>query len=135
MLKGQIADRVRQDIEWRNGSGTLNITFHPEMQNGYFTAYQMLHGPHSRVGDFVTTGTADYKGNSLGKATITYNLAYTWNDIIDPNFQYQGDQFANTFFRTLYTPKNYVVRIHWDASCVVEVCDREITSARGYPFD
>ena len=73
--------------------------------------YQYLHGTNSSVGGFKIKGTI--KNNSKGK--ITFDLKYTWNDIIDPNLDYTTDQLKAVFAKTISfgKAKNYIIRIKW----------------------
>ncbi len=135
MLRPQIVEALKRDVNWRVGSGTVSTSFHAEIENGYFTGYEMLHGTHRGVGDFQIRGTADVTTESDGKLMIRYNLTYVWNDVIDPNFSYGSDEVSAWVLRRLYSPRNYTVRVRWTAPCAVKVCNGEVTGGKGYPFD
>lgn len=70
-----------------------------------------MHGTNSTVGDFSISGsiTIDLKGN------VTYDLIYTWNDIIDPNMIYTSDQQKSSAAHNIpfANPTDYEIHISW----------------------
>lgn len=52
------------------------------------SGYMLLHGSNADVGGYQIEGTV----NKDEKGTITYDMTYTFNDIIDPNFRYKQDK-------------------------------------------
>ena len=49
--------------------------------------YQYLNGSNGNVGNFQRQGEAQLIRNADGTSSVTMNVRYTWNDIIDPNLQ------------------------------------------------
>lgn len=74
--------------------------------------YQFLHGTNADAGGFQISGhiSKDKSGN-----TTIYDLTYTWNDVIDPNYIYDSDKekayAANTIW--LANPTDYDIHISW----------------------
>ena len=52
------------------------------------SGYMLLYGSNADVGGYQIEGTV----NKDEKGTITYDMTYTFNDIIDPNFRYKQDK-------------------------------------------
>ena len=95
-----------------NDSKEVNITIPMEIDNGEsIIGYQYLHGTNAYVGGFQIKGTVfkDEKGD------VTYDLTYTWNDIIDPNYYYDTDAEKVEFAKSIpfANPKDYIIRISW----------------------
>ena len=82
LLDKQIKEKIQQDALFRKTSGSVDIVFHAEIEDGYLTGYQMLHGTNSRVGDFSIMGTANIAYMERSNKIIDYDLRLTWNDII-----------------------------------------------------
>lgn len=63
------------------------------------------------MGGFQIKGTV-YKDE---KGDVTYDLTYTWNDIIDPNYYYPTDAVKAEFAKSIpfANPKDYIIRISW----------------------
>ena len=91
LLYQQVASQLIDDYKTRTMSGMIYRRFHAEIENGYRSGYQMLHGTNSSVGDFVIMGFATVEYNPEGHKIITYDIRETWNDIIDPNTSYWMD--------------------------------------------
>ncbi|GEM_PF-1936737 len=86
-----------------------DMSFSMIIENGGgFTGYEFLHGTNGHVGHFQVNGYI--QRNSEG---VTYTIAYTWNDIIDPNFIYSDDIARNDVANFIGDPKAYVIRIKW----------------------
>ena len=104
----------------KNGeSKTINITTSMTIENGEdMIGYQYLHGTNADVGGFNIKGTIskDKKGN------ITYNLTYTWNDMIDPNFMYDSDSQKAAFAKKIpfAHPTDYYISISWTDKTVIK---------------
>ncbi|HXB45388.1 MAG TPA: hypothetical protein VNV85_15085 [Puia sp.] len=62
------------------------MTFHAQIENGYLTGYEMLHGTKGTVGDFHVEGTATLKDDR-----VIYDITAIWNDIKNPNPIYKDD--------------------------------------------
>ncbi|WP_169009425.1 RHS repeat-associated core domain-containing protein [Faecalispora jeddahensis] len=100
----------------------INIVTSMEIENGEdMIGYQYLHGTNANAGGFTIKGTIskDKIGN------VIYDLTYTWNDIIDPNFIYDSDSKKAAFAKTipLAHPKDYKLSISW----------RDVTTIKAYP--
>jgi RHS repeat-associated protein len=139
-LTEQLKDRIEADALIRENSGVVDITFWAEIQNGYFTGYQMLHATNPDVGNFQIRGYASFAhmgGGSfmLDAAKIEYHLTLTWNDIIDPNPKYPGDIVASWILRLFYDPQDYIVHIVWNADPIITRCKDEVRLTEGYPFE
>ena len=111
----EIGDVMEKDEKTRNklkktGKLDFNVTFHGEIENGYFTGYQMLHGTHSGLGDLQVKGTI-YYNSKTGNSRYEYEA--TWNDKIDPNASYSEDVISSKILKVLYSPANYNVKIRW----------------------
>ena len=62
------------------------------------SGYMLLHGSNADVGGYQIEGTV----NKDEKGTITYDMTYTFNDIIDPNFRYKQDKVCYNFVKFLF---------------------------------
>ena len=129
LLKGQIIKQLKEDAfnrkqmlrmsEVRGAyelSGDLGVLrFHAEIENGYRTGYELLHGANAEVGNFEIKGSfIARKDSKIRNAIIvTYDLVFTWNDIQDPLKGHFTDEMAVIFFRLFsdYIPKDYTLRI------------------------
>ncbi len=120
LLYQQVASQLIDDYKTRTMSGMIYRRFHAEIENGYRSGYQMLHGTNSSVGDFVIMGFATVEYNPEGHKIITYDIRETWNDIIDPNTTYWMDVALSMSLEWFYTPKDYVVEISWTRTFIVE---------------
>jgi RHS repeat-associated protein len=95
-------------------SGRINLTRHAEIENGYLTGYELLHGTNATVGDFQIVG--NYTSAIDGKwKYYFFNVELTWNDIIDPNYSLFGDNVLAFIFKRYpgANPADYVIRIRW----------------------
>ncbi len=96
-------------------SGRINLTRHAEIENGYLTGYELLHGTNATVGDFQIVG--NYTSAIDGKwKYYFFNVELTWNDIIDPNYSLFVDNVLAFIFKRYpgANPADYVIRICWD---------------------
>lgn len=108
-LRTNVLNQLQIDNARRTSSGPIYMRFHNEIENGYNTGYQMLHGTHSIAGNFEIQGNATV----LEDKTV-YNLRLTWHDIIDPNATYPEDSTLAYLLYILYDPRDYSVHISWD---------------------
>jgi len=111
-----LVDMLKADASERTESGFLYVTTHAEIENGYFSGYEMLHGTDKNVGDFQIWGDANYS-----KEQVTYNLTLRWNDKIDPNFSYRGDMISFAVLHALYSPKDYDIHITWKEKYTIKL--------------
>ena len=116
LLTEKVFDILKKDASQRAQSGFLYVTTHAEIENGYFSGYEMLHGTDKNVGDFQIWGDANYS-----KEQVTYNLTLRWNDKIDPNFSYSGDVISSVVLHTLFNPKDYDIHITWNEKYVIKL--------------
>ena len=120
LLKTQVQEIVlplANDVK-KNSSKTIDITTSMEIQNGEdIIGYQYLHGTNADVGGFQIKGTV----SKNKKGDITYDLTYTWNDKIDPNFMYDSDSKKAEFAKSipLANPTDYTIRITWKDKTVI----------------
>lgn len=61
------------------------------------SGYMLLHGSNADVGGYQIEGTV----NKDEKGTITYDMTYTFNDVIDPNFRYKQDKVCYNILEQL----------------------------------
>jgi hypothetical protein len=116
----------------------VNESFQASMENGEgIVGYQYLHGTNMNVGGFQIGGTTTRTSGTEG-VTVTLDLSYTWNDIIDPNPRYWTDRIKNFFAEliTLGQADGYTISITWQARAIVEYdANGQVASTTGYPFD
>jgi hypothetical protein len=137
------AQPVRKDYYGRfhGDIGHHGLTGGPN--GGYLTGYQLLHGSKHCYTRMTVTGVREVKiseGNEtmpklrdveiIGKVNaggnpykVTFeHLRFIWNDIINPNSSYEGDNILARYgaFENRYTghipPRDYVVHITWEDS-------------------
>ena len=96
----------------------IDMRLHMEIENGEdIIGYQYLHGSNPNVVDFQIKGML-YKD---GRGNTTCNLTYTWNDIIDPNFQYSSHKKKADFAKSIpfANPTDYVISISWSDTTIM----------------
>jgi hypothetical protein len=113
------------------------MVFHAEMENGESAVgYQCLHGYHLEVGGFQFQGATTIMARSDGTYQVTITASYTWNDRIDPNFQYVTDSRKNRLGNviTFGVADDYNIHITWGSTTTVTLDSRgNPLSIRGYP--
>ncbi len=121
LLPDQILGWLTDDFNNRSASGSLNLTKHAVIENGYSTGYEMLHGSNADVGDFTMKGTATVLDwSDWDHKAVRYDFTNTWNDKIDPNPTYFLDSVASAFLHLIYSPVDYTVSFSWDQSIIIE---------------
>lgn len=128
-------------IDYQQGKGSIqgfDQRFHAEMENGEaISGRQYLHGTNNDVGDFQFGGTTQVEALPDGNYRVTMQGRYTWNDIIDPNFDYQTDQMKEQWARiiSLGQAQPYTMRINWEAETqfVLDKNGNPI-EIKGYPY-
>ncbi|ABQ05691.1 DUF6443 domain-containing protein [Flavobacterium johnsoniae] len=95
----------------KEGKIDVDFTFHAEIENGYFTGYEMLHGSNKKVGDTQMKGTVEYNSKT---SQFDFNVQIIWNDKIDPNKNYGDDIMMSNLLNVFYSPKDYNVKIKWN---------------------
>ena len=100
---------IRDDVK-KGGILPFHLRFHGEIENGYMTGYEMLHGSDSRLGDTQIYGIVQYNSNTKQFDFILRNI---WNDRINPNRTYQEDVTLANILNKFYSPQDYNVKIIW----------------------
>lgn len=90
----------------------IDITMSAEIENGEdIIGYQYLHGTNADAGGLRICGTVGRDATG----TAIYDVNCTWNDIIDPNFNYDSDRkkaaLANLIIFS--NPSDYKISITW----------------------
>ena len=109
LLDAQIKQVLEEDAKMRSAGGAFSYTGFAEIENGYITGYEMLHGTHAGVGGFTMNGTV----TMVNASTVEYKLTLAWHDVIDPNPIYAKDVTAANILEMFYSPKDYEVHIRW----------------------
>lgn len=95
---------------------TVELREKVSLQNGEsIYGYNYLHGVNGDVGGYVVSATITrYCG------FVIYNATCTWNDVMDPNFQYDSDiEKANLAKKIPFAdPTDYVISITWEDTFV-----------------
>ena len=117
-------------------STVFDETFHAEIENGEgAVGYQYLHGTDKNAGDFNIHGSAVITPTPDGYE-VRVSATYTWNDIIDPNYQYSTDRWKSAIAEaiTLGRADPYRIKILWPAETVIKL-DRagNVVAVEGYP--
>jgi len=113
-LKDQMKDILfpKGNALEKGSSISIDITTAITIENGEdIIGYQYLHGTNADVGGFQIKGTISKNDDG----DITYELTYTWNDKIDPNFIYSSDRKKAEFAEKIpfADPTDYIIRISW----------------------
>lgn len=113
------------DLSARHGGSSFResiaLTRHAAMENGEgIIGYQYLHETNPSVGDFAIRGTV-----SGDRCHFDFDLAYTWNDMIDPNNRYASDAAKTLFAKivTLGQATDYRIWITWHAKSSLYLYD------------
>jgi hypothetical protein len=131
-LKNIVLNKLRdimKDIEV-NTATDVNLAFQGFMTNGEsITGYNYLHGTVESEGDFQINGII----LRLSDGSFMNLLEYTWNDIIDPNFNYSSDIIKSKIGEMLSFGQSadYKIKISWFSFS-------EISSngdVHGWPFE
>ena len=109
-----------------HSAGLINMRRHAEIENGYYTGYELLHGSNGEVGDFQMWGgfTTERDGNYL---LYHFDITCQWNDKIDPNYSYDSDLSLEAMIRLFglpypyFSPADYVIRIRWNKQLTIKV--------------
>jgi hypothetical protein len=97
----------------------VNITTAMVIENGEdIIGYQYLHGTNADAGGFTIVGTVS-KNND---GDTTYDITYTWNDIIDPNLIYDSDKSKVGFAQSLPFAqcRDYIIKISWTDTTIIK---------------
>ena len=99
-------------------STSVQISLNAEIENGEdIIGYQYLHGTNADVGGFNISGEL----TKLKNGDVACNLTLTWNDMIDPNYQYASDKKKAEFAKHIpfANPTDYYIQITWQDSFVI----------------
>jgi len=116
-----VKDIITSQISGMNAGDikNINLTVHQNIDNGEsIVGYQYLHGSNPQVGDFNIQGVLTMDNN--GKVTV--DMKYTWNDKIDPNFQYSTDKAKSDYAKKLTggNAKDYDLSLSWKDKSVYD---------------
>lgn len=99
------------------------------MENGEeIIGHQYLHGTNADVGGFNMKGTI----SKNDKGDTTFSVDYTWNDKIDPNFDYASDVAKAEFARKIADPEDYTIRIEWHDETVIKANPTIFNKSKGW---
>ncbi|MFT3784786.1 MAG: RHS repeat-associated core domain-containing protein [Tepidisphaeraceae bacterium] len=141
VLPPQLRSRILADAQSRMISGDFDDTFQAAIEDGYFTGYEMLHGSNGSVGGMHLFSQVRKERDDCGNVKLTYEVEYTWNDIIDPQWSIPTDATFADLLDYVSDPKDYVIRIKWHATAVVtrspdkNGSPGEVIRKEGYPFE
>jgi len=128
ILTSDLRDRAEEAAQelFTGNADSMNIdeTFSMQIENGEgIVGYQYLHGTNANVGDFERGGNASIVRNADGGATVTLNMDYRWNDVIDPNPQYSTDRWKSTIAEvvTMGQADAYDIHIGWSETTVIQL--------------
>jgi len=135
-------EKIRAGVK-DGASGTINLRFHADLENGEsITGINYLNGSNSTVGDFTIKGKWQASVNPATSVTnIFFNVEYTWNDIIDPNPQYDTDSMKDIIATGLSIglKQKYWFSLSWKGMCNFSGKEDlgviNENSAHGYPFE
>ena len=125
ILTNDLRNRAIEDsqslFQSNDSSAWIDENYHTNIENGEgVVGYQYLHGTN---GGFDREGALEIQRHSDGSATVTLEMEYTWNDVIDPNPQYNTDNWKNFIAEgiTLGRADPYEISITWTETTVVEL--------------
>jgi RHS repeat-associated protein len=117
----------------------VNIpSFHADLANGEAAiGYYFLNGSNSDVGDFQIKGKAKILNKAESQCCrVEFDLNFRWNDIMDPNPQYDSDTIKSIFgdIITLGKAQPYIARIQWHATSILDLRGNGDDRSAGWPF-
>ncbi|GAB1856713.1 hypothetical protein MHTCC0001_15490 [Flavobacteriaceae bacterium MHTCC 0001] len=96
--------------------------FYFEIQNGYFTGYEMLHGTQY----FSILSTVGKYNKSDNTYSFTFDLR--WNDRINPNLNQGDGKIAPTVRKLNFDmPKDYNISIKWSQTIIIKANSKNTT--------
>lgn len=120
ILTGKVGDIVIPIGEFLQNGESIEVDMNMSMviDNGESAiGYQFLHGTNDAVGGFQISGSIsrDNKGNT------TYDLTYTWNDIMDPNLIYSTDAEKANAAQSIpgANPTDYNFQLSWHDKTII----------------
>jgi hypothetical protein len=123
-LRTRAEDTAQDLFTGSDADVDIDESFPMQIENGEgIVGYQYLHGTNANVGDFERDGNASIVRHEDGSATVTMDMQYRWNDVIDPNPQYSTDRWKSTIAEiiTLGQADPYDIHIGWSETTVVEL--------------
>lgn len=109
----------------------VSLTRNAVLDNGEdIIGYQLLHGTNRDVGGFAIRGSIDWDG-----CKFEYSMHYTWNDMIDPNPDYDSDTWKSIFGQviSLGQASDYRIWITWQADSMLNGSGDRVVSS-GWPW-
>ena len=118
IIKDYLTTRATSEASYMSGSGRTSYSYASgnmnfEIQNGYLTGYEMLHG--TNYFSYSVTGTYNASSNSY-----IFNYTVKWYDSINPNHSYGADTVFSKASNVFYSPKDYNISIIWHQSIIVK---------------
>jgi hypothetical protein len=106
----KIYDYLDADAKTRAASGRIHNRLNMVMKdNDYTTGYGLLHGTDRTVGGFEIWGDV-----TVNDGVVSYDLLFTWHDIIDPNPNEDfRDGIYGPILKTFTNAKDYNIHISW----------------------
>lgn len=107
-------DRIRVNKTFYAGEAHGAIFF---KDGERMVGYDYFHGPEYEAGGFVVQG---YIEKAIDGSTI-YELKYTWNDNIDPEFMYTTDRYKAVIGNLVSfgQAKPYIIKILWHDTSIL----------------
>lgn len=137
-LKPQLQSRLKLDASKRflgELNGVVDLEPHVEIENGYTTGYEMLHGPNWDVGGFTIKSDEPPKQIARnGECAWAYDVVFTWHDLIDPNKKYLSDSIMVGIIDIFSDPEDYYIEISWSSSFEIRREGGRL-EGYGYPYD
>jgi len=109
------------------------------MENGEgIIGHQYLHGSNAKVGGYKIQGTAT-KTTVLRDGqpccVVSFNVDFEWNDIIDPNPDYDTDTWKAWFADIVWKDAwKYDIKIRWHSESVFSNCCGRERNSGGWPY-
>lgn len=142
----KFAEEIRRELDLQGQvRKPFTIQFHAELGShagGYFTGYDVLHGSHPDVGDFILSGqvSALLTGPPGSSYTASFQgLSFAFNDIVDANKHWNSDVWlkrkADSAALALNgrLPRDYIVRIKWSDTAPINIVTRALVPVQTAP--
>ena len=121
----------------------VSSSFHMEIENDEgIVGHYYLHGTNANKGNFQIEGTSAGFSNADGSVGIYLNLSYVWNDIIDPNYEYDTDKYKDYLAKIagkiipFIQPTPYSIAITWSDKALVQFDNSgTVVLMKGWPFE
>lgn len=133
-LQGQAQAALDDYLLTGRMNGDFSETRSAVVENGEgAVGYQYLHGTNSDVGGLGFDGETQVRPQSDGTYEVVIDGSYTWNDVIDPNPQYETDTWKSRFAEivTLGEADPYDIHVNYEARTIVDAAG-DVVSVSGY---